>query len=374
MVDGVARDLGGTQRSGVGRQGRGAPVVGWYLHHDGSDRLDRARAVAESLSVPVEVATAHPGADELRGVAGVAVMPDDRPPGRARDATANGALRWAPMCPDVLRPRLHHLLAWLGSVDPAVVVVDGSVEVALAVRLSGTPVVRVRGNGSRLDTADATVDQLSEALLAPFPRLFEHESTPDVVRSRTQYCGLIGCPSPELAHRIGPVHERRQAMVLWDAATTPPSGPTLDRAALATPAWDWTFVGPETPVRQPTVCHHRPWDGDIGTLVAGADVVVAPPTDRCLGLAGRTSTPLVALPAQEQGGGQRTTTGALVARGLALACIGWPSPDEWRSLLERSQDLDQRGWCVLEMDGAAGRAARAIEAVVAERSTEVVPA
>ena len=96
------------------------------------------------------------------------LAPDDQEP-YPRDVTAGGTLHWAPRHDPGLARRSAQILAWLADARPALVVIDVSVEVALLVRLAGTPVVVAAMRGDRSDRPHATAYDLADVLVAPWP-------------------------------------------------------------------------------------------------------------------------------------------------------------------------------------------------------------
>lgn len=356
---------GGTGRPSV-RRGpltTGRPI-GFYVHHAGRGHLDRTRFVVEALGEQrAVVATSHPEArDALEGVP-VTELATDVASGPVGDVTARGSLHWVPERPDVSVPRVRQLLEWADRHRPVLVVVDVSVEVAVFLRLVGIPVVLMRLHGTRDDLAHQFGNRLAEAFLAPYPALLEDPSTDTSVRARTRYCGVIGKPVPPARpHRsIGTlVERRRRVLVLWGTGSPPPTGPKLDAAALATPGWDWSMVGPETLVRPPTVVHHRGWVDDVTSAIADADVVVGAPGDGTLGAAAAASARLVAIPQVRPFDEQVRKAELLAAHRLAVVCPTWPRPDGWGAVLDEAMELDPARMALLEADGASARAATAL--------------
>ena len=172
----------------------GHRTYGLYAHHHGRGHLSRVAELCRTLGpADCTVATSRDDAHEvLPSGVDLRVLPIDVPPSGADpgDVTAGGALHWAPTHP-VQRERTAALVGWLAERRPAVVVVDVSVEVALTVRLAGTPVVVVRLHGDRRDPPHELAHQIADILLAPFPAALEHPSTPPHVLARTVHTGFV---------------------------------------------------------------------------------------------------------------------------------------------------------------------------------------
>lgn len=341
-------------------------AVAFYVHHDGAGHATRCAAIASHLPGPVSMASSADlaGRTDL-GDVDVVRLPSDVPDGEHGDIRANGAFHWAPTRPDVALPRMRAILDWLARIEPAVVVVDVSVEVACVVRLAGIPVITVRQHGDRRDHPHRHGYRLSELLLAPFSAALEDPSTPESVRRKTTYCGVVGPEPPTADDRYVDGTGRPRVVVVWGKGTEPPPGPVLDRAALATPGWDWEIAGPPCPVRPPTMVRHRGWVDAVDELVAGADVVVGPPGNGLVALIARTGVPFVAVPADRPFDEQVVHAERLAATGVAVVRWSWPRSVEWPDVLVEAVGQGRSRVEVLAPRGGAGRAAAAVLAVAA---------
>jgi len=356
---------GGAGRPSAGRGPltTGRPI-GFYVHHAGRGHLDRTRFVAEALGEQrVVVATSHPEAREALAGVSVTVLATDVASGPVGDVTAGGSFHWVPERPDVSVTRARQLLEWVDRHRPVLVVVDVSIEVAVFLRMLGIPVVLVRLHGSRDDVTHQFGYRLAEAFLAPYPTLLEDPSTPKSVRARTRYCGVIGQSVPPARPQWyigGSVERRRRVLVLWGTGSPPPTGPNLDAVALATPGWDWSMIGPQTPVQTPTVVHHQGWVDDVTTAIADTDVVVGAPGDGTLGAVAAAGARLVAIPQVRPFDEQVRKAELLAIHRLAVVCPTWPRPDAWGAVLDEAMELDPARMALLEADGASARAATAL--------------
>jgi hypothetical protein len=160
-------------------------VIGVYAHHHGSGHLQRAFAVAAVLDDRVTVLTSAAVSEEMNPDPGrirVLTLPMDHDgpgtvadplapeAGRSADPTAGGRLHWAPLGQAGLRRRMAMLVEWIDRHRPSVLWTDISVEVTLAARLTGTPVVSTVLPGIRDDAPHALAHGVCSALVASWPR------------------------------------------------------------------------------------------------------------------------------------------------------------------------------------------------------------
>lgn len=347
-----------------------APTIGFYVHHEGRGHLDRTRAVIEVLGADrAVVATSSVDAPSVLERVRCTVLPGDVPDGSARDhgdVTANGALHWVPERPETAVRRLRALVDWVADTDPALVVVDVSVEVALQLRLIGIPVVVVRLPGRRTDPAHRLGYRVAEALLAPFPESFDDEVADDV-RRRTTYCGHIAPSVPSTATPSGAGAGPRRVLVVWGQGTPPPTGSDLDAAAAATPGWSWAMVGPPCRGGPSTHVAHLGWHEDLDRLVGRASVVVGSAGDGTIGLVAAAGAGYVALPQPRPFDEQLCAAAHLRRLGLAVVEPRWPDPSRWPAVLSEASRVDPRRRDLLGIDGAAERAAELIDRTARQR-------
>ncbi|WP_252976183.1 glycosyltransferase [Janibacter melonis] len=228
--------------------------VGIYVHHHGAGHLRRARSIAEVLrGRGVEVTLLG-----SRGDVDIALpRDDDGPPADLVGTTADGQLHWVPLRHEGLRERMAAVAAWVAQEDPAVMVVDVSVEVTAFVRLLGVPVVVVAQPGLRDDPAHELGCRLAEAIIAPWPSSV--------------------CPAPHLrrwedkvAHvggisalRPGPPVPREPLAVLLGGGDGWPDPALPEMVTSAVPDLRWQVVGGSS------------WVSDLGPLLQRARVVVS---------------------------------------------------------------------------------------------------
>lgn len=177
-------------------------MIGIYAHHHGSGHLQRAFSVAAALRDEVTILTSAPvDRDSVPDPGRVRILPlpmDHDGPGSvaeahqpgagaeahqpgavaaqaaadlaAADPTAGGRLHWAPLRQPGLRRRMALITDWIERTEPTVMWTDISVEVTLAARLTGTPVVSTVLPGHRDDAPHRLAHGVCSALVAGWPR------------------------------------------------------------------------------------------------------------------------------------------------------------------------------------------------------------
>lgn len=314
--------------------------IGWYVHHQGAGHLQRARAVASALPRPCTLIGTL-AAFDTRDL-DVLDLADDRPlhdptgfDGRDGEAERPEALHYAPLNHPGVRSRMARIAAWIERTDPAVIVVDVSVEVAALARLLSVPTIVVRLAGTRTDTPHLEAFRSAARLLSPFPESLDGGAVPDWVRAKTFYAGFLS----------GPAGKTRDAgddiVVVFGKGGSGGSRMDLAAAALSVPERNWHVFGPvfgegDTPDN----LHLHGWVEDVGEVVARAALVVGGGGDGLFALAARHAARFICLPEPRAYGEQRDKATALARLGGAIIREAWPSPDEWPQLVKVGLDLD----------------------------------
>lgn len=317
----------------------GAPAgpIGWYAHHHGLGHISRALAVAEHLpGITIFSSRPAPGVEQL---------PMDVEPPRSAACAAEPDpvnLHYAPVGVDGIRSRMGTLASWVTTHDPALFVVDVSVEVATFMRLMSVPTVVVRQHGHRDDPAHRMGYANAQSLLAPYPQWLEDPDAPDWMRERTTYTGGFSrFDGRDVDHtaarlRVGVGEEERVVVLMSgaDGRTGWPVAPTVQ----ATPGWRWVLVG-------------RGWAGVAGASATGwledpfdwlcaADVIVTHAGHNTVMEAAAARRPLIVVPADRPHDEQRSKAWSLEASGSALVRHTWPDPEDWPSLLDEAAAAD----------------------------------
>jgi hypothetical protein len=366
--------------------------IGYYAHHHGRGHVHRALAIAAHLRTPMTLLTSAevPATGGRCAELDVRPLPLDVPTTSGERAAADrvplpSVLHHAPIGTVGLRQRVARLTAWLEEDDPALLVVDVSVEVTLLARLAGVAPVVVRQHGDRTDPAHRAAYGAAAAFLAPWPAWFEDDEVERDVRDRTRYVGGFSrLGGDELARRAacdraGLDPDERHVVVLWGAGGTDVTVHDVARAASATPGWRWTVVGPTVagpmavgPTVDPAVRDGPPgldvrgWVDDPWALLRAADVVVSHAGHNAVSDAAAAGARLVVVPAARPFWEQHHKARRLHETGAAVVEPRWPDARSWPRVLDRASGLDTsvlRGF----VDGqGAARAAAALDDLTAE--------
>jgi predicted glycosyltransferase len=327
-------------------------MIGYYIHHHGAGHLHRAASICAQLRPPVTALTSldilnpHPFAD-------VVALPRDDTGRRATEPAAHGALHWAPQHDRGLTTRMALVARWIDQTRPAAVVVDVSVEVAAFVRLLGVPVIVMAVPGERTDPPHIFVHQLADHIIAAWPREFYEPAWLRTHAAKTSYVGGISrfaqrpCPPPD-TRRAPP-----KVLVLGGAGGGEIDQATVEACSTALPDIDWHALGlpggRATPDPWPDIC--------------AADVVVTHAGQGCIADVAAAERPAIVLPQSRPFGEQHVTAEVLRRRRLAVVIRSWPGPHAWRGLIMHARSTDPTRWRTWQTEGAAARAARAIEAI-----------
>ena len=330
-------------------------MIGYYAHHQGLGHLQRMRAIARHLDMPMAVLSSL-AAPETFEQEWVPLPMDNCEP--TDDPTAKGTLHWVPRHNAGLRRRMAGIADWINANDPDLVVVDVSVEVALLCRLMGVPTVVVAMRGDRSDRAHRTAYDSAEALLAPWSTEFAEESWPKSWRDKTFHTGAISRfadrPPTFAPGHAGPP----RALVLWGAGGDGRPTDRIDAAIAATPGWDWRVAA----VGQ-----------DVWDLLSWADVVVTHGGQGAIAEVAAARRPAVMIAEPRPHGEQSATVRVLADAGLAVGLQSWPDAAQWPGLLQSAlaHGGDQWArWAPLDAAqraaGFLGSAARNLRTKVAE--------
>ncbi len=344
--------------------------LGYYVHHQGAGHWQRACAIAARSARPCTlIGTLDPARAEA-APGPVLRLADDRL--EEGFAGADGAahrplcLHYAPLGHPGIRDRMAALAAWVGRADPALMVVDVSVEIALFARLLSVPTIVVRLAGDRTDTAHLEAFRAAEALVAPFPEVLEAPSTPDWVRAKTLYAGFLGDEARAGTTTAAPADDDAIVVVLGQGGARR-SVADLVLAAEAVPERAWHVLGQldGAPVATlPPNLHLHGWVADAGAYVARAGIVVGAAGDGVLGLAASARRRFLCLPEARPYGEQVVKARALAERGAAVVSETWPGA-EWPELIAGTARLDPAVLGDLVRPDGLGWLARRIEAVAA---------
>lgn len=339
--------------------------VGYYVHHHGVGHLARFRAIDAASAVDLVAISELPIAAGVR-------LPSDVPWMEAVDPTAGGALHWAPLASCTATPRLKVLVDWLDAVRPSAMVIDVSVEAAIACRLAGVPTVVVRQLGDRTDVAHRLAYASARRLLAPYPAAFE-SSTDAEVLAKTDHVGFIA-PLPAAAEVAAAVGDPAvdvgadDAVVLWGAGGGQLGGGAVDAIAANVDGTVYCAGRQIWPDADPPTAANvvaLGWVASPGSLLTARPLVVGSAGNNAVALVAAARCPFVAVPQPRPFDEQSHLADGLVAAGVAARGPDRPDEAAWGEAMATARRRADR-WSVLS--GGAGGAARA--ASVIERAMD----
>lgn len=326
-------------------------MIGYYVHHHGRGHLHRALSVARELEGCV-VGLSTLGRP-LEWTGAWIDLPDDADGEEPADPTAGGALHWVPERHPGLRERMGEISRWIVDVEPDLLVVDVSVEVALLARLHGVPVVVMAQPGDRRDAPHDLGYGIADRVVAPWPADAHGMLTSDVLDDGA--VAAVGAFSrfdgrPVTASGSG---EGRHVVVLHGAGGTDLSGARLEAAMARTPGWTWTVLGTGG------VWVDDPWDE-----LCRADVVVTHAGQNALAEVAAARRPALVIPQSRPFDEQRTTAAVLDRRLDLPVVVREELPDDdLEAVLEKTAHLDGEGWAMWNDGGGGARLASVLRAL-----------
>ncbi len=311
-------------------------IIGYYVHHQGRGHLARALAIARyQPECFVLLGSGLAGqTGDVRFIELAADLPD---PATYFDdyARHSASLHYAPLGHAGIRNRVAALTAWIARAQPALIVCDVSVEIAMLARLTGTPAVYVRLNGDRGDPPHCEAFRAAKALLAPFHAELDDPATPAWVREKTAYF-----PGIATSNRAG-LSAADIILVVNGAGGEELDGETIASAARAMPAWRWRVIGPASaPLGLPANMTILGWIEHAEAEIADATVIVGAPGDGLVGAVIAAKKRFLALPQPRPFNEQHAKASRLAALGAAIALQAWPPAEAWPALIERALSLD----------------------------------
>lgn len=323
---------------------RVAPVIGYYVHHQGRGHAHRALAISAASELTITGLSSGP---RPNGWAGDWVdLPDDAGAHLSADLDAGGRLHYAPRDHRGLRTRMATISAWIEKHRPRLMVVDVSVEVALLARLHGVAVVTMAMPGERTDAAHRLGYDISEAIAAPWPAVVGPlwgRVPADL--PKTVYLGAISRFAPV----VRPIRPTSNVVVLNGAGGAGPTPAAVARAAETTPGWDWVHLDRA----------HGRWVEDPWPLLCSAAVVVSHAGQNAVAEIAAARRPAVLIPQARPFDEQRSLATALAGLDAIPALVRdtWPAAGEWPAILDRVSRLDGVPWSIWNDGHGADRAA-----------------
>lgn len=340
-------------------------MIGYYVHHRGDGHVTRAASIAARFGAgQVTGLSSLPRPDGWEGGWIELARDDDEAAGEAAEPAAGGALHWAPLHHPGLRERMGQIAAWVRDAAPALVVVDVSVEVSVAVRAMGVPVVVMGMPGDRRDAAHQLAYRVADAIVAPWPGWADPLAGGAAWRAKTHAVGAISRfdgRSPGAA--LPPLDGRRRVLVLSGRGGTGLTAEALAAAERATPDWAWTALGPPG----------DRWVADPWPRLLDADVVITHAGQNAIADLAAARRPAVVIPQARPHAEQRAMAAALRESDLAIVRDTWPAAGAWPDLLARAAGRDGGRWARWNDGGGAARAASVLDLLSTAASHACAP-
>jgi hypothetical protein len=323
-------------------------VIGYYIHHHGRGHLHRAMAVAAATETVVVGISSLPRPPEWIGPWMVLPRDDDGP--EPIDASAHGRLHWVPEMDAGLTARMAEISSWIADIEPALMVVDVSVEVSLLARLHGIPVVTMVLPGDRRDSAHDLVHSVARRIVAAWPADVTGMARGlDVHRDRVTCVGGLsrfdGRDRPAELRQDG----LRRVLVLTGAGDDGDAW-NLQVAQQQTPGWRWDVLGAG-----------EGWVDDPWDLLCHADVVVTHAGQNAIAEVAAARRPAIVVPRARPFGEQDTMAAVLATDGRFPVSVHPELPSTgWDELLDTVSLLDGEQWSAWNSGDGARRVAAVI--------------
>ncbi|OBK13496.1 glycosyltransferase [Mycobacterium asiaticum] len=272
-------------------------------------------------------------------------LPRDDQGTQACEPTAHGALHWAPHHDPGFGARMIAIADWVANARPEAMVVDVSVEVAMFVRLLGVPVIVVALPGKRTDAPHSTVHRIADHILAAWPKALCVPAWLRQYEHKTSYVGGIS----RFEGRRAASKSADSGRVLILGGTGGDFGPGDCSSAAC--GWTWTTLGGAS----------GSWKDDPWSEIHDADVVVTHAGQSCVADVAAAQRPAIVIPQPRPFDEQKSTALMLRRHQLAVVAQDWPDERAWPALLTHARARDPQRWRRWQVDGAAQRAATAIE-------------
>lgn len=341
--------------------------IGYYVHHQGAGHWQRACGIADALERPCTLIGTFDV--EQRAAAGRSLidLPDDRIAGfEGRDGEFERprGLHYAPLGVPSVRARMAQIAGWIDACDPALMIVDVSVEIALLARLMSVPTVMVRLAGRRDDEPHLEAFRSAERLLAPFPPEFDDPGLPPWIGDKTFFAGLLSSP-PRLASRA---EQADKIVVLFGRGGQGGDLSVLAAAARTVPDAQWHVLGPVAGrnAQAPPNLHLHGWVEPVDAHLVDAALVIGAAGDGTLASVAAHGKRFVCIPEPRPFDEQRVKAEALARTGALILRDTWASVADWGALVRAGMSLDPSVIARFANPDGLRRTADAIEALARE--------
>ncbi|MGB3788468.1 MAG: glycosyltransferase [Phormidesmis sp.] len=256
------------------------------------------------------------------------------------------------------------MVSFLSRWQPDLLVSDVGLEASVLARMCGIPVIYSRQHGKRWDKGHTLAYDWACSLIAPFSEELEQLDCPQWIKEKTFYSGGFSrFAGREKATEAPPGYstERPNILVMTGFGGTQITPKDVATAAIATPQWQWHFLGADA-IASPFV-HSPGLVKDVWPYLCHADLVIANAGHNSTMEIGAAGVPSISIPAQRYFDEQECKAAVLASKELSIVSKGWPEPAEWPGLWQRAIALSPSRWQPLQDADAPKRAAQHIAAI-----------
>jgi len=305
--------------------------IGIYVHHHGDGHRQRAIAIARQAPDHFTLL----GAD-LKGktsALSIVDLPDDRPLNMHkttkdyRDTQNLSDSHYNPSgSHNSVRRRTRLIASWIETAEPALLLIDASVEIATLARLTSTPTAYMRLSGNRTDQAHLETFNAAEAILCPFHKVLESDNTPRWLCKRSHYF-------PGLASMVRARQkcEKKLLIVLGQGQNNIAAIQFLAVAHML-PDWQINVIGQQQPTN---ACaenlHFHGWVNNPEYFIANTAVVAGAASDCLISAVSAAGKPFICMPQIRPFDEQYEKAARLEALRAAVICRKWP--ENWRETI-----------------------------------------
>jgi len=304
--------------------------IGIYVHHHSDGHCQRAIAIASQA--PDYFTLLGTGLKGKTGTLSIVDLPDDRAPSMYADIenhydSANiSPLYSSSSDHNRIRRRTRLIMEWIEAAEPALLLVDASVEIAMLAKLASTPTAYMRLSGNRIDQPHLEAFNAAEAILCPFHKVLESETTPQWLRERSHY--FPGITNTIRANRQ---NEKKLLIVLGKGQSNIEIS-QFAKAARALPDWQIDVIGwLRVDVANAPNLHFHGWVNNPEHFIAEATVIAGKASDSLISSVSAAGKPFICLPQARPFDEQYEKAARLEALRAAVVCRQWPT--NWKKTI-----------------------------------------
>ena len=352
--------------------------LGYYIHLHGKGHAQRAKAIAQNLSLPITFIGTEVSRSDWTGVDNYQLL--DLPPDRVEyvcDLPINRdcqtySFHYAPYYSDNYRQRATAIARWVEQIKPVAVVVDVSAEITQYLRLLGVPVISVRQHGDRGDLPHLCGYDAAYKLFAPYPEIFELAGIPGWIRDKTIYAPGFSRYSQRQDTKLSARKQlnipldREVVLVINGRGGAKHALAKINAAAIATPHKQWLVVGQTESIDFNLSSNVTlvGWCQDTYVYLKAADMAIASGGHNTVMEIGTAQIPFLCIPEPRPFNEQQIKAELLKKLGLCLVAQTFPTPNTIEFMLNELTTIDVSRWNQIMASDGAALAAQAIESEI----------